>query len=469
MLAKRNWFLVFAVMATLSLASSIAFGQADDDGGGDDGGGGGDGGTGGVEIDAQGVLSNRIQLDRSGAISQQRLRAAQARVNKDIQKVSKLRKISLVKLEKQVAALKAAGKPIPAEMRYLAGMTRITHVFFYPEDNDIVIAGPAEGFFVNGQNRVVGMKSGLATLHLEDLITALRAFGPDGKATRLISVSIDPTQEGLAKFKQTVKQVERNYQGPHQTPQIAQAFINSLGHQTITINGVSPKTRFAQVLTEADYRMKLYGIGVEQPPVNITSFISKAKPVNRSALRRWFFQPEYECVKVNEDNTAIQFDGSGVKLVGESESVSVNGVRKAKGGTDRASQAFCNSFTKNYEALAKKATLFGELQNVIDMSIAAAFIQQADMYRRAGWGMDTFGSEAQYPVEVHPAPKKVPAILNAVVKNGKLMTPIGGGVNIQPRVALNADRVQVDKEGKIDEVKDGITTDQLADDQWWWD
>lgn len=463
MLARRNWILALALFATISLGASSAFAQGDDDDVDQPA-------TGGVEIDADGVLKTRV-VDQTGALSKERLRNAKVNLNKDLQEVSELRKVSLVKLEREVAALKAAGKRIPAEMRYLAGLTRITHVFFFPEDNDIVIAGPAEGFFVNGQNRVVGMKSGEATLHLEDLIAALRAFGPDGKKASLISCSIDPTQEGLANFQRTVRQVKAQYQGLHQANDVAIAFRNAIGHQTITITGVSPKTRFAQVLTEADYRMKLYGIGVDRPPVRITSFIDVAKPtsVRKNSLQRWFFQPNYDCVKVNEDRTAMSLEGSGVKLVGEDESVNAAGNRERQGKANKATRAFCNSFTRNYEALSRKATLFGELRNMIDMSIAAAFIQKMDMYQRAGWGMDTFGDEDQYSIEIYPEPKKVAPVINAVVKGGKLMTPIGGGVNIQPRVALNSDRVTTDTEGKINGVRDSITMDQLADSQWWWD
>ena len=38
---------------------------------------------------------------------------------------------------------------------------------------------------------------------------------------------------------------------------------NSLGQQRITVNGVSPKSHFAQVMVEADYRMKLIGTGLK--------------------------------------------------------------------------------------------------------------------------------------------------------------------------------------------------------------
>ena len=78
-------------------------------------------------------------------------------------------------------------------MQYLAGLTSLQYVFYYPDSQDIVIAGPAEGFMLDSLGRPVGIASGRAVLQLEDLIVALRAFGPDGKKTATVGCSIDPT------------------------------------------------------------------------------------------------------------------------------------------------------------------------------------------------------------------------------------------------------------------------------------
>ena len=465
MRAHSNRIFALAFAALLMFGTASAYGQGD---GGDDAAPA----AGGIEIDANNVLSTRTVVANSRALSQKRWKNAQVTLNKEIQKVSELRKVSLVRLEREVARLKSEGVNISDDVRYLAGLTRITHVFFYPEENDIVIAGPAEGFFLNGENRVIGMESGKATLQLEDLVAALRAFGPDGNRASLISCSIDPTQEGLKRFQQTYRQVAANYRGPHQVREIGQAFFNAMGLQTISIKGVSNKTRYAQVMAESDYRMKLYGIGVERPPVRITSFIEMASPAMGGAgkLQRWFFQPNYDCVTVNEEGNAMALEGTGAKLVGDDESVSNDGKRaRKKGQANGASRKFCASFTKNYEKLAAKATVFGELRNLIDMSIVAAFIQKKDLYNKANWDMTTFSDEDKFAIEIYPAPEKVAPVMNAVVKHGALMTPIGGGVNIQARIALNGDKVSVDTEGKIKTVRDTIQFDNLADGQWWWD
>ena len=74
---------------------------------------------GGVIIDAEGFLSARAKVDAGGALTMRRLSEAKVSVDQELQKPSKLRKVSLVRLEKQVRELLDAGKPIPDDMQYL--------------------------------------------------------------------------------------------------------------------------------------------------------------------------------------------------------------------------------------------------------------------------------------------------------------------------------------------------------------
>ena len=468
---SRNIAILFALAGTVSIIQSSALGQQPPPPG-QGGNNNNNQNVGGIEIDAEGVLTQRAIVGNSGLLNQQRAQAAQATLNKDLQTPNSLRKISLTRLEREVKKLVDSGKPVPDNMLYLAGLTRITHVFYYPESKDIVIAGPAEGYFVSAENHVIGTQTGRSTLQLQDLVVALRAFAPSGDKTRVISCSIDPTQDGLLRMKDAVAYVSEQFR-PGDEAAVLNLFREALGMQQITIQGVSPKTHFARVLVEADYHMKLIGIGLEQPAVPITSFIEKATPtsVAKNSLQRWFFQPNYDCVTMTEDQSAIQFTGSGVKLVGEDERVSKAGQRTVTKGLNGASKAYCSSFTRMYDKLAEISPLWGELRNLVDLSIAAAFIQKADLFAKAEWSMEVFGDEAKFPVEIFHAPSQVAPVANAVWKGQYLMTPIAGGVNIQPRVALNSDLVKQDIDGKIASVKDETEgkLQGLADGQWWWD
>lgn len=466
----RNMAGRFLMIAVAALLLNPSFATAQDGDGGGDGGGAAEN-TGGVEIDADGVLSLRAIPQNSQQLNLQRAAAAKAALNRDLAAPSKMRKVSLNRLEAEIKKLKAAGQNIPDDMKYLAGMTRITHVFFYPESKDIVIAGPAEGFFRSAENRVLGVNTGAATLKLQDLVVALRAFGPDGNRARMISCSIDPTQAGLAALKKTIPEVFRNFRPGDSEAQVVQAFHAALGMQTITIQGISPNTDFARVMVEADYQMKLIGIGLADTPVGIVRYIDRAKASDSGggSLQRWYFQPNYECVHVNQDETAMELVGSGVKLVGANESVANDGNRSATKKVSRASQNFCTSFTKKYDRLAEQVPLFAELRNCIDMSIVAAFIQEMDFYGQAEWEMDLLGNEDDYPTERINAPTQVAPAINALWKGNAFMTPIGGGVAIQARQAVRSDNMVVDEKGEIDEAKAGNKIAEMAAGQWWWD
>lgn len=234
--------------------------------------------------------------------------------------------------------------------------------------------------------------------------------------------------------------------------------------QTVNIKGVPPNTHFAQVLVEADYRMKLIGIDLELPPVKITSYVRKVNPsdVARNAMQRWYFTPNYECVRVSEDGMAMQLEGDGVKLIGEDELVTSGGGRMTATRSNRASEVFVQSFTRAYPELAKRSPVFAQLRNLIDLSIAAAFIQQQDYYNQAGWSMNVLADERQVPVETYVTPKQVESVVNVIWKGNTLMTPIGGGVTIQPRTALAQDQLLQDKKEQLQEARKEVELSGLA-------
>ena len=181
----------------------------------------------GIAVDADGVLHKRVIDDPTGQLTSERRQAARMALSPDLASFSRLRKISLNRLE---AELKQRQGVPTDEMRYLAGIQRIRYVFFYPETGDIVVAGPAEGWMTDPTGRVVGMKNGRPTLQLQDLVVALRAFPPSGSETSLVGCSIDPTPEGLAAMQQFLVNVGQTIT-PDQTDTIVAGLQESLGPQ----------------------------------------------------------------------------------------------------------------------------------------------------------------------------------------------------------------------------------------------
>ena len=426
-------------------------------------------GIAGVLIDANGVLRIEIFDPRAQAAQ---VEAARAGLPPNLAKPSELRKISLTRLEAAIGRQLDMGRQLTNEMRHLVGLTRVQYVFLYPETGDIVIAGPAEPWAEDASGRVRGLESGRPIVELQDLVVALRAFPPGGANSPMIGCSIDATPEGLASLQDFIKQqMPRTVSANTDVRPIAAAMRTSLGNQVVSVLGVSPQTHFAQVLVEADYRMKLIGIGLEQPPIKLASYVSLANPsqVARNAMQRWFFTPNYECLRVSEDEQALELVGLGVKLVNADEVVQADGSRAATGSVDRASRRFVDSFTKKYPELAAKSPVYAQLRNLIDLSVVAAYMQQRDFYGRASWTAATFADEQKLPVETYQAPVEVPSAINLLQKGGQWMMPIGGGVSIEAAQALDAENLLEDEGGGVQKARGEITLDHLTEGQWWWD
>ncbi len=459
-----NFALALATI-TLSLVASPAW--ADNNNNGGDNGNNDTPDPGGVRIDPQGVL--RV-MNADPRVTMARLHAAKQSLPPQLARPSKLRKISLNRLENAVSAGLADGKKPTSEMVALAGLTRLEYVFFYPDSGDIVIAGPAEGFAQDAVGRVVGVDTGKPCILLDDVIIALRAYSPTGEKTNTISVSIDPTKEGLARMQEALNNIGGNYRSAADIPFIVNSLRQALGHNEVTIKGVPAGTHFAHILTEADYRMKLIGIGLEAPPVQMSSYAQRMTGTESNSLVRWFFVPDYAAVASSEDGMALRMVGQGVKLVGEDELVSRDGSRKASGrAANAASRGYTTEFTRKFNKIAENNPVFSQLRNLVDLTIAAAFIQDRDFYSQANWDLGVFADEDQLPVEVFAAPQQVETAINAVMKGSRLVTPIGGGVAIQARKALAQENVHGDADGTISKQRDAISLENLADGQWWWD
>lgn len=419
----------------------------------------------GIDVDANGVLRVK-QFDPR--LAQQRLAAARAQADTDVMRRSPLRKVSLNRLEAVVADQLATGD-LSDEIRALAGLTAVQYVFFYPDSGDIVIAGPAEGFFADPTDRLIGMETGQPVVLLEDLVTALRAYAPGAPPTPIISVSIDPTAEGLRRMNQFLASVGRSIR-PGVERELASRLQESLGLQQVTFQGIPTATHFARVLVEADYRMKLVGIGLEELPVRVKSYVARAHPraVAANAMERWYFQPNYDGIAVSEDGLAMKILERGVQLVSEHERVAAGGERQASGRINQASQAFCRDFTAKFPEIAEQVRVYAELRQLIDVAIAAAYIQQQDFYGQAAWQMAVLGDESRYAVETYTVPATVESAVNAIWRGATLMTPIGGGVHVRPLKALDSEHLVTDG-GENNLVKQSAQPSNLAADQWWWD
>src|SRR5262245_46349030 len=347
----------------------------------------------GISIDAEGTLDARTFKDFDGKLLAERLAAAKASKQGDLWAGAKLRKVSLRRLEAALQAELVAGRKPSDTLFNLAGLTGPQFVFCFPAtaDNpgDIIVAGPAEPFAFDAAGRAVGLRTGRPILRLDDLAVALRAFPPGERNRPFLGCTIEPPAAGLAKlveFQRTVPRSVREEQRPAVAVAMAEGVANSLGMAEIRVFGISPRTHFARVLVEADYRMKRIGIGAEPPPVKMTTFLDALQSPQQGMLQRWWLTPDYKCFKLAADGMAAEIIGQGVQLQAEDKLIGPGGtLAAASGRPNKASELFTLSFTRKYPEIAAASPVYAQLRSVIDLAVAAALIRRSDYYAKAGW------------------------------------------------------------------------------------
>ena len=426
----------------------------------------------GVAVDADGVLTSKTYPAPGSALRLKRLMAAKAALPGDVARPSAFRKVSLVRLAAAMRKRLDAGEPLDETMNQLAGLQRVQYVFLFPDQRDIVIAGPAEGWIKADSGRVVGITTGAPTLRVEDLAVVMRAYPPNGPAARSVGCSIDPTAQGIARLREFQKTVPRRISDSQRRQvglRILRGTREALGMGTVRVFGIPADTHAALVMHEADYRMKRIGIGLESAPVKMNTFIGSLKSARHSAYERWWFTPQYDCLKVTEDGLAMELVGQGVQLLAQQMVADSTGKLTVVAGSNpsRASQLFTGDFTRKYADIARRRPVFAELRNVIDLLVVAAAIRRQGWYGRTGWDAKTLLDESVFPVQTHPTPRQVPAVSNALWKGRKLFVP-SGGVTISPGLARPVEKEDSDVDVPLNERLTKVGRPQ-APKQWWWD
>ena len=94
-------------------------------------------------------------------------------------------------------------------------------------------------------------------------------------------------------------------------------------------------------------------------------------------------------------------------------------------------------------------------------------MQEHDAYGKAGWEADTLRDEKTYAIERLPVPAEVETAINAIWKGNRLLTPIGGGVTMHPRLAIDPPNLLMDEKGTVGAAN--AATKDLPADVWYWD
>lgn len=388
--------------------------------------------VGGVKIDAEGILSFDAKHRRG--------RAQTVDLPADLAARSDLRRVSLKEIDALVRESLEGGGDIPDELHLLAGLTSIDYVIFDSANRDILLAGPAEGWKIDGDGREVGVTTGRAVVHLEDLALALRIVlnGPG-----IIECSLDPTKEGLAAVQEAMVEPIANRRA---APAKMERVRDALGMQIVRVEGVPSGSRFGRTIVEADYLMKQVAIGalrIKGVANHLDALVDRSKAGDSSiTLARWWFSSDYDPPASDEARSIYQIRGRRIQLLNEEMMLDREGNRAGKGDASRQDR-FSSDFTKALPDLQTKYPVMADLRNLYDMVLVAALVRHRGV---ADWldGSILMDSEAM-PTPRGTAPKEAEPVATFEAhravgpdgKTGNTLTIAFGGVFMNPSLMLD--------------------------------
>lgn len=424
----------------------------------------------GVHVDAKGNMHRLLEEELSQRLDRVRDQAAMTSGPGTARRTSQLRKVSLPRLERAVQLRLAAGRDVTEEMRFLAGLQKVQYVLIYPETGDLVIAGPASDWTPDREGRMVGVESARPVLQLDDLVVILRHMQrPDAT----FGCSITPVQESLSRTKTFLEETSKTPLKAGGRDAWLAKVRNTLGAQDIEYRGIDARTRAAQVLVEADYRMKLVGIGLESGVLGVPSYLAtiptdKAPP--SLGVLRWWFTLKYDAVATNQPRDAYELRGQGVQVLSENELLDAMGQRVHTGDSEPLNREFARNFTQHFPELARKYPVYADLANLFDLALASALVQGENLAERVDWHMTCFGDPEQYKVALGYAPRRVESVVNhRMLKGTQFVAAVSGGVHFDCSELVKPSSLAPDKSGALVRYREASAPEQRPRDTWWWD
>jgi hypothetical protein len=134
---------------------------------------------------------------------------------------------------------------------------------------------------------------------------------------------------------------------------------------------------------------------------------------------------------------------------------------------DRASKTFTDTFTRKYAEIAVRNPVYAQLRTLIDLAVLAAYLQERDGYGQTHWDAAALRDEQICAIERFQSPTVVEPAINAVWRGNRLLTPIGGGVTLQPRMALDSPNLLMDEKGTVAAARGDKRAVPAG--RWWWD
>lgn len=430
----------------------------------------------GVKVAPNGLLQKQTSQELNGTLTAMGIQARKADLNSDIAQKSSLRMVSLTRLEKAVAQRLEDGQAVPETMAQLAGLSQVKYVFVYPELNEIVIAGPAEGWSYNANGQPVSQTDQRPTLQLDDLVTVLRTFA---RGNNDFGCSINTRDEGIKSLQQFAEQSQKaGAIEPGKTGEWVKQLQKKLGRQDVVVWGVPSNSRVARVIVEADYRMKLIGIDKLDAGKALPSYFDLLPPAEQKAASnldalRWWLAMKFDAVLHSEDKNAFELVGSSVLCQSENQLLTSEGKHVPTGHAEGTNRLFAENFTNQYGDLSKKDLVFADTQNIFDLALCSALIKHQQLDQKANWDLGVFAPGGAYETANYAVPKEIDSVVNhRIYRNGSTTSTVV--VQVAGGVAANVMSTVRDADlNKASPELAGVSTNAKAPTlplgRWWWD
>ena len=234
--------------------------------------------------------------------------------------------------------------------------------------------------------------------------------------------------------------------------------------------GVPEDSHFARGLVEADFRMKLLALGLEQPGVK--GFKSHLAMIGQgNAIQRWWFVPLYDRITRSADGLSFEFAGQRAQLLGQDELANAAGERSNAATTKVSTEEFSRQFTEKFPQLAAHMPVFAELQQLIDWTVFAALMKQERLAESIDWSMPLFADAGKLRHDVWPVPKQTACMMNTKrSKTGLILGQLSGGVIIRPDEILRQISPDATEDATLTERRvQALDRSAAQDHPWWWD
>ena len=218
-------------------------------------------------------------------------------------------------------------------------------------------------------------------MRLADFAVAMR--GLQQASDEGISCSIEPTPEGRRKLQQMLRRIELR---PGQNPAVLEeAMKEAFGPQMIHLTGIPIDSRYARTLVAADFEMKRIAMGLTDSGIKaLPSYLEMGRNASHGAGQnpRWWMACDFEALTRSEDGLVWKFSGNRIKTMTEQDLIGKDGVAKGSGKVDRVAQGWANKMNQSLPELSVQMPIFGQLKNLMDMTVVATLIRQEGIGRQ---------------------------------------------------------------------------------------